>query len=78
MSKISGSQKAYVKALSEFVEKFNPYDSGSLLFGIGYSLSDLPFFGYSEEDIEHETKLFNKVADAYEVFEAALNEAING
>lgn len=78
MSRVIGNQKAYVEALTEFANNFNPYNINSMLYGIGYTLSDLPFFNYSEEEIKHEKELFYKVVDAYEAFEVALNEAIKG
>lgn len=78
MSRIIGSHKAYVEALVEFTNTFNPYNINSMLYGVGYTLSDLPFFNYSKEEIEREKELFNKVVEAYEAFENALNEAIIG
>ena len=78
MSRVIGNQKAYVEALTEFANNFNPYNINSMLYGIGYTLSALPFFNYSEEEIEREKELFNKVVEAYEAFENALNEAIIG
>lgn len=76
MSRVIGNHKAYVEALTEFRNDFNPYNINSILYGVGYSLSDLPFFNYSKEEIEHEKELFNKVVEAYEAFEDALNEAV--
>lgn len=76
MSRIIDNHKAYVEALTEFRNNFNPYNISSILYRVGYSLSDLPFFNYSEEEIEHERELFYKVVDAYEEFESALNEAV--
>lgn len=76
MSRVIGNHKAYVEALTELRNDFNPYNINSILYGVGYSLSDLPFFNYSKEDIEHERELFCKVVDAYEEFESALNEAV--
>ena len=78
MSKVIGNRKAYTEALVEFTNTFNPYNINSILYGVGYTLSDLPFFNYSKEEIEHEKELFNKVVEAYEAFENALNEAIIG
>ena len=63
MSRIIGNHKAYVEALTEFRNNFNPYNINSMLYGVGYALSDLPFFNYSKEE-------------TYEIFEDALNEAV--
>ena len=76
MSRVSGNRKAYTEALVEFTNTFNPYNINSMLYGVGYTLSDLPFFNYSKEEIEHEKELFYKVVKAYEIFEDALNEAV--
>lgn len=76
MSRIIGSHKAYVEALTELRNNFNPYNINTILYGVGYTLSDLPFFNYSKEEIEHERELLYKVVEAYEAFEDALNEAV--
>lgn len=60
MSRVICNQKAYVGALTEFANNFNPYNINSMLYGIGYTLSDLPFFNYSEEEIKHEKNCFIK------------------
>ena len=64
-----GFLKDYKKVL-EILKSVHP-----ILFGIGYGLSDLPFFGYSPDEFERERAVFNSVDSKYKDFIDALLQA---
>lgn len=78
MSKVKGFQEAYRNAYVDFVSNYNPANASSLLYGIGRSMDDLPFFGYTLEEIKHENELFSDVIYAYNLFRDSLEKAIEG
>ncbi|GLB26520.1 hypothetical protein LXJ15735_27610 [Lacrimispora xylanolytica] len=79
-SKMSGMVKDY-KKMYTIIENWNESPSnsnaqGHYLYGMGYAISDAPYFGFTGDELDNERFYYHNVEQKYKEFKNALKEAI--
>lgn len=80
-SNMSGLVKDYQKVYDE-IKNWNNFNNdlsselAGIMYGMGYSLDDAPFFGWTGDKLNEERRTFNAIEKAYTDMLFALEDAL--